>query len=80
MPKQYEAMRDKFKKEGLSDKAAGVLLRAGGPGTIIVTGDDEPVPVEFDTLKAVGKWVGEIRLNHKLQLGHLNERRLHHDP
>lgn len=22
MPKQYEAMRDKFKKEGMSDKAA----------------------------------------------------------
>lgn len=22
MPKQYEAMRDKFKKDGLSDKAA----------------------------------------------------------
>jgi hypothetical protein len=22
MPKQYEALRDKFKKEGLSDKAA----------------------------------------------------------
>jgi hypothetical protein len=55
-------MKTKIAQNYILQEDRGVLLRAGGPGTIIVTADEEPEPVEVDTLQEVGKRVGKRRL------------------
>jgi hypothetical protein len=55
-------MKTKIAKAYIIQEDRGVLLRAGGPGSIIVTADEEPEPVEVDTLQEVGKRAGKRRL------------------
>lgn len=55
-------MKTKIAQNYILQEDRGVLLRTGGPGSIIVTADSEPEPVELDTLEQVGKRVGKRRL------------------
>jgi hypothetical protein len=55
-------MKTKIAQNYLIQEDRGVLLRTGGPGTIIVTSDDEPEPVEIDSFEETARHIGKLRL------------------
>jgi len=55
-------MKTKIAQNYILQEDRGVLLRTGGPGTIIVTSDDEPEPVEIDSFEETARHIGKLRL------------------
>jgi len=53
-------MKIKKAKNYLIQEDRGVLLRAGGPGSIIVTADEEPEPVEVDTFEKACRHISKL--------------------
>jgi hypothetical protein len=55
-------MKTKIAQNYLIQEDRGVLLRTGGPGSIIVTADEEPEPVEIDSFEETARHIGKRRL------------------
>jgi hypothetical protein len=55
-------MKTKIAKAYIIQEDRGVLLRTGGPGSIIVTADSEPEPVEIDSFEETARHIGKRRL------------------
>jgi hypothetical protein len=55
-------MKTKIAQNYILQEDRGVLLRTGGPGSIIVTADEEPEPVEIDSFEETARHIGKRRL------------------
>jgi hypothetical protein len=56
-------MKTKIAQNYLIQEDSGVLLRVCGPGTIIVTADEEPEPVEVDTFEEACRHISKLQVS-----------------